>query len=670
MYKTLSSTAINRSRYLFVAVIFFVAMATFALTRTILTVISPDQAELSFGSLLEIYGIGTLYDFAFFDYALIPICLYLLVLPNRLWRSRLNKVLIHLACFAIVYGLLFIIIAEILFWLEFQVRFNFISVDYLVYRQEVADNIAQSYPVGWLLTGILVATGLIYSRLTPLVRRALSSEESFRQRAFITAAILLLPASAYASLDQSLMHFSDNAYQNELAGDGPYQFFAAFRNNDLDYGRFYVNIDNKLAAATLRQEVKEANSEFIDADPFSIRRHISVQGEEKRLNIMLVMIESLSAEYLKVFGDEKGLTPNLDKLADQSLLFSHFYATGNRTTRGLEAVTLSIPPTPGRSIVKRLGHESDMWSLGNVLKSKGYDTRFIYGGRGYFDNMNAFFSGNGYDIVDESSVPDEEIGFKNAWGMADEYLFSQAIKAADKAYGQGQPFLFHLMTTSNHRPYTYPEGRIDLPSGSGRYGAVKYTDWAIGDFLARAQDKPWFKDTMFVFVADHAADSAGKTALPLYRYHIPLLIYSPAHLEAQQIDTVASQIDLAPTLLGILNMDYESSAFGKNILRMTPQDGRALIGNYQNLGLYTPGILSVISPRKHLSQQHNPESRAPEIVEIGVDDAHMRRDLSYYQAAEYIYHHRLNAWPPNDDNTPLAVSNNKSSNVSAHVSGN
>lgn len=316
-------------------------------------------------------------------------------------------------------------------------------------------------------------------------------------------------------------------------------------------------------------------------------------------------------------------------------------------------MTLSIPPTPGRSIVKRLGHESGMWSLGNVLKSKGYDTRFIYGGRGYFDNMNAFFSGNGYDIVDQSSVADEEVGFENAWGMADEYLYTQAIKSADNAYGRSKPFFFHLMTTSNHRPYTYPEGRIDIPSGSGRDGAVKYTDWAIGDFLARVQDKPWFNDTLFVFVADHTASSAGKTTLPVNRYHIPMLIYNPARLAPQRIDKLASQIDIAPTLLGMLNMDYESSAFGKDIFHMRAEDERALIGNYQHLGLFTPGILSVSSPQQQLQQLINPESPASEIIEVDVDNPNMRRGLVYYQGADYIYQHQLNAWDTEDSDASL-----------------
>jgi phosphoglycerol transferase MdoB-like AlkP superfamily enzyme len=258
--------------------------------------------------------------------------------------------------------------------------------------------------------------------------------------------------------------------------------------------------------------------------------------------------------------------------------------------------------------------------------------------------MNGFFSGNGYDVIDQTSTPSAEIGFVNAWGMSDEDLYTQAIKAADASSRQGTPFFLHVMTTSNHRPYTYPENRIDIASGSNREGAVKYTDWAIGDFLSRAKEKPWFEDTVFVFVADHTAGSAGKTALPLERYHIPLLIYSPANIQPGKVDKIASQIDLGPTLLSMLNMEYVSNFFGKNILDMTTRQERALIANYQHLGLYTEGLLSVSSPRKKLTQQLNPESGNPVIKAIAADDPDMRLNLASYQGASYIYSHHLNDW--------------------------
>jgi phosphoglycerol transferase MdoB-like AlkP superfamily enzyme len=296
-----------------------------------------------------------------------------------------------------------------------------------------------------------------------------------------------------------------------------------------------------------------------------------------------------------------------------------------------------------------------MWSLGNVLRSRGYETAFIYGGRGYFDNMNTFFSENGYEIIDQASTPSDEIGFTNAWGMADEDLYTQAIKAADRLHQQGRPFFFHIMTTSNHRPYTYPDNRIDIPSGENRAGAVKYTDWAIGDFLSRARGKPWFSDTLFVFVADHTAGSAGKTELPPAQYHIPLLVYGPANIEPGRIARISSQIDLAPTLLAILGMEYDSFFFGKNILAMTAGEERALIANYQHLGLYVQGQLSVNSPLKKLTLQVNPESRVPVIREVETDNPLMRRNIAYYQGASYIYDHHLNDWTADGNSRSAAV---------------
>jgi len=640
---------IARSRFYSVWAMCIVAMALFATTRTILLIYSLDNTDLSVAALLHIYATGALYDAAFYVYALVPVSLYLLLVPERLWSSRINQVVVHLASFATVYGLLFIAVSEIIFWEEFEVRFNFISVDYLVYRREVTDNIVESYPVALILSALLLLASLIYWKLAPHIERSLQQHQPFRSRLSATAVLWSLAAVAAASIGPELMQWSDNIYQNELSANGPHQFFSAFRHNELDYYQFYATLDDADASVTLKAEIQEPDSRVRGDGLYNIRRTIRPDNTaEKRLNIMLVMVESLSAEYLGIFGDKDDLTPNLDALSRQSLLFTRFYATGNRTTRGLEAVTLSIPPTPGRSIVKREGHATGMWSLGDILQSKGYETCFIYGGRGYFENMNTFFSGNGYDVIDQSSTASHEIGFTNAWGMSDEDLYRQAIKAADEASQRGKPFFFHVMTTSNHRPYTYPANRIDIPSGSNRAGAVKYTDWAIGDFIAQVKQKPWFEDTVFVFVADHTAGSAGKTALPLERYHIPLLVYSPANIKPGVIDKIASQIDLGPTLLAMLNMEYVSNFFGKDILAMTPDEERALVANYQHLGLYTEGRLSVSSPRKQLTQQLNPESGDPVIKAVNADNPGMHLNLAYYQSASYIYSHHMNDWTSSD----------------------
>jgi membrane-anchored protein YejM (alkaline phosphatase superfamily) len=199
------------------------------------------------------------------------------------------------------------------------------------------------------------------------------------------------------------------------------------------------------------------------------------------------------------------------------------------------------------------------------------------------------------------------------------------------------------MTTSNHRPYTYPDGRIDIASGDGREGAVKYTDWAIGDFLAKARQKPWFDDTLFVFVADHCAGSAGKEDLPVANYHIPLFIHAPKWVQPREDTQLASQIDLAPTLLGLLGIDYESTFFGRDLRLPASNPPRVLIGNYQHLGLFDGSNLAILSPPKQM-RRHDDALGASRERTAGTDDLLIDRDIAYYQAASYAFRHGLLTW--------------------------
>ncbi|MBL7229024.1 MAG: sulfatase-like hydrolase/transferase [Pseudomonas sp.] len=625
-------------------------LAIFVLTRSVLLLTHLDEVS---GNLLPVFGVGLLYDLGFLAYAALPLGLYLLLCPPALWRRRGHRWFLQGVLTASLFAMLFTSVAEWLFWDEFGVRFNFIAVDYLVYSDEVLNNLLESYPIGKLL-GLLAILAIVLSlALRKLFNVALDSPLPAMRGRLLNALGLLVVAGLSLQLvsQDSPRTQGGNAYNNELASNGPYQFFAAFRNNELDYSQFYKSLPSDIVARQLRTELSEPNARFIGSDPLDIRRAIDNPGTLRKPNIVLVTIESFSAKYMGSNGDDRNLTPNLDELRKHSLYFSNFYATGTRTDRGLEAITLAIPPTPGRSIVKRVGRESGFSSLGQQLGAIGYDSVFVYGGRGYFDNMNAFFSGNGYRVVDQSSVAEADISFKNAWGMADEDLFNQTLKLADADYARQQPFLLQLMTTSNHRPYTYPDGRIDIKSGNGRDGAVKYTDYAIGQFLQAARQKPWFDNTIFVFVADHTAGSAGKEDLPIANYQIPLFIYAPKWVEARESAQLASQIDLAPTLLGLLNLSYESTFFGRNLLQDNPLPPRVVIGNYQHLGLFDGTNLAILSPRQGL-RRHDQALGESQESRGDSNDPLIQRAITYYQAASHDFKQHLLAWKGAKDAAP------------------
>ena len=634
------------SRFQLVLGLYAFWIMLFFITRLALLSLSLGNIAPTAYNFLEIFTTGLLFDSGFFTYAMIPSIVYICLMPQRIWCHRWHRYWLKGVLFSTIYAACFIAVAEYFFWEEFSVRFNFISIDYLIYRREVTDNIIQSYPVVLIFSGMFFVSLLFYQPLSSLIQRSSFSKETFSRRCLVAIILLLLPVAVYFTFTQDLRNISENTYVKELASNGPYQFVAAFRNNELDFQQFYASLVEDQADSLIRKELAEPNSHFISQIPFDIRREITHSDPEKKSNIILITVESLSSDFLGYFGNKKQLTPNLDALIEKSLFFDNFYATGTRTTRGLEAITLSIPPTPGRSIVKRIGRETDLWSLGNVLNTKGYNSYFLYGGRGYFENMNAFFSGNGYRIVDQSSIPDDEIHFTNAWGMADEDLYQKTIQVADDESQQQNPFFLHLMTTSNHRPYTYPEGRIDVPSGKGRDGAVKYTDYAIGEFIKQASEKPWFDNTLFIILADHQAGSAGKQALPVERYHIPLWIYAPGQIQPEIINSLSSQIDLAPTLLGLLNMNYRSCFFGRDILLASPE--RALIANYQNLGLYDGHQLSILSPREKIALLTGYEEGQVSEQHPKKNVSFVERNISYYQSAASIYKNGINAWSSRD----------------------
>ena len=585
-------------RFLAAGVALAAFLAVSLATRLALLAFNGDGSLAHPAILVPALAIGLAYDLAAGAWWVLPFAFLAWLWPDGPRSARPFAIaLLALAAAAFV-AWAFTAASELVFWNEFATRFNFIAVDYLVYTNEVIGNIRQSYDLRPAFAAIALAASLLLAASwRPLLAAARPAGMGFGARTLVFAAFACAPAASFLAVDDGLKEFTPQAQAVQLAGNGHWEFFHAFRTNEIDYEQFYRTEVAAKAWSELRREFEHAGRpDFTGSGAMPIERVVHGAGPEKRLNVVLVSVESLGAEFVGALGDRRGLTPNLDRLAREGLFFSRVYATGTRTVRGLEAISLSIPPTPGYSVVKRPNNEH-LRTLGEVFDEKGYESLYVYGGYGYFDNMNHFFGSNGYTVVDRTAIPAADIHHENVWGVADEDLFTQALREADRRHAAGRPFFAHVMTTSNHRPFTYPAGRVDLPSGSGREGAVKYTDWALGDFIARARERPWFDDTVFVILADHTSSARGKSDLPVEGFHIPLVVYSPRHVPAGRVDHLASQIDVAPTLLGLLGFTYRSRFFGQDILTEGAAHQRALLGNYQTVGYLEDGLLVELRPK-------------------------------------------------------------------------
>ena len=531
--------------------------------------------------------------------------------------------LIYVVCAVLIF------VCEIVFWEEFAVRFNFIAVDYLVYTNEVIGNIMESYNIPLMSLGVLaVSLGICWL----LFRKAEWKEFGIGSaRHYLLNLCCLLVA---AGLGFGFLHWgyrnlgTSNMFVTQLQENGCWDFLEAFSSNELDYGQFYPLIDG--------EEAKRIQQDLCGMDAEGVQ-HIVSENPLCKKNIILITIESMSADFMGYFGNTRGITPNLDSLFEHSLAFDRLFATGNRTVRGLEAVTACIPPSSGESLVKRPGM-GPVFTTGEVLRSLGYSTTYIYGGDAYFDNMEYFFGTNGYTIRDKKTFGKADITFDNIWGTCDEDTYRVALRDFDAGE---EPFFAHIMTVSNHRPYTYPEGRIEYDGNPmSRSAAVKYTDYAIGKFIEEASRKPWFGNTVFVIMADHCASSAGKTSLPLEGYHIPAFIYAPGFIEPAHVQKVCSQIDVMPTLFNLLGFSYDSRFYGQDVLAEDYRE-RAFMATYQDLGYYADSVLTVLSPVRMIRQfavESEGRSQYREtLIEDGVAEGPLREAQALYQVVNSAY---------------------------------
>jgi phosphoglycerol transferase MdoB-like AlkP superfamily enzyme len=601
----------------------------------------------------------TLLTGLFFDLGtivFISICsvLYYSILPNKWIGSLLDKVLVCFFTSLTVFILVFTFFAELTFWDEFKTRFNFIAVDYLIYTHEVVANIKQSYPLPILIGGVLLLT-LVF--LFIFYKRKAFATTFTSAVNFKTRLSVLIPTIAVALffaffINNNQAEWSSNRYNSEISKSGIYSFFAAFRNNQMKYVDFYTSIQDDKAFGLIRNKLASDNSIYSKTNNSIHRKITNSSPSQENKNVVFVLVESLSGSFLKEFGNTQNITPFLDSIAQKSIFFEDLYATGTRTVRGMEAVTLCIPPTPGQSIVKRPDNQN-LYTVCSVFKSRKYDCNFFYGGDGYFDNMNAYFGGNGFTIYDRGrgsvlsdqiktvrhNIDDKEVTFENAWGVCDEDIFNKMLKVADAQYKNNKPFFNFIMTTSNHRPFTYPSGKIDIPSGTSREGAVKYTDFALKELFNKAKKKPWFKNTVFVIIADHCASSAGKDEIDVANYHIPAFIVNFDENQNQKITKQCSQIDLWPTLFSLFHWNYDSDFFGKNVLEANYEQ-RALMGTYRKLVLMKKEKVMILSDQKKQAF-YSWSKKDNSLNSIPMDQSFLDETIAWYQTADYLFTNKL-----------------------------
>jgi len=513
----------------------------------------------------------------------IPVIFFPVLASNRFlvpaWRSLLR--------FCLPLALLLVVFMECStpsFVDQFDSRPNILFFEYLNSPREVGATLWAAYRVPILLA-IFIVTAITWVNSKQIGRLVQPIRPTGVMPALLVTPLLLFvcfgfirSTTDHRAVNPSTVAVSKDPLVNELALSSAYTaLYALYETRHEESGGFrYAEIDDRETVRLVRASMLIDPADFVSDSLPTLHHQAVIRPPGQRKNLVVIVQESLGAEFVGSLGGI-GVTPNIDSLSHEGIWFTHLYATGVRSARGLEAIVSGFTPTPSKSVVKLGRSQRDFFTLAELLGKSGYDTSFIYGGEAQFDNMRRFFMNNGFDkVVDKADY--EHPVFTGSWGVSDEDLFTRAHEEFSATHER--PFFSLVFTSSNHSPFEFPDGRIENfdEQKNTVNNAVKYADFALGQFIEQAKQSNYWNDTVFLIVADHNSRVYGSEVIPVARFHIPGLILGGSIAPAE-ISTVASQIDLGPTLLSLIGVESEHPMIGRDLTRpeMQASAGRAIM---------------------------------------------------------------------------------------------
>lgn len=548
--------------------------------------------------------------------------------------------------------LVFIVFMELStpqFIMQYDVRPNRLFVEYLNYPHEVFATLWNGFRTALLLGCTL--TVILGVTVVRLLGRVVHGMPAWPARRVLLVWPLLCflvfvqirSTTGHRPANPALFALTGDAMVNSLIVNSPWSVLDAIKSmrNEATSSEIYGDIARERVFAQVKAAPWLQDARFKSADLPTLHWQPAAITRSKPLNLVIVLEESLGATFVESLGGLP-VTPELEKLRHEGWWFEQLYATGTRSVRGIEAVVAGFAPTPARSTVKLSLSQQNFYTLADGLGRQGYHTEFVYGGEAHFDNMRSYFTGNGFQkIVD---IGDMQPHFVGSWGASDEDLFDKSLERLKDLHGAGKPFFSLIFTSSNHAPFEFPDGKIKLhdPDKQTVNNAVKYADYALGKFIRAARREAYWKDTVFLIVADHDNRVYGDSLVPIKKFHIPGLILG-ADIAPRTITTIASQVDLAPTLLSLLGVSSSHPMIGRDLVRDSTSPGRALIQFNDHFAYLEGSTATVLRPEQApllarydaASGVFDPQAAAPTTAQVEKAMAHVMLPSLLYRERRY-----------------------------------
>lgn len=647
LWATLSGPRLRPVRVLAVT-----GLVVFAVFRACLLLASTKLlGGVSSADIGKCFLVGLWYDAMPIGYVVLPMLVALLLAPaavlTRAWFR--NTIAVYASSVTVV--LLGVEIAGAAFYLAFGTKLNWLAVEHLGHFVEPAEYIWTQYPVWLLVLGSGLACFVLVMAYTVLLWRQRYTRAPMWARLVCLVllgalAVLGCRGSFRRPLQYGPSYFCDNKALAQLTLNNIFTLTHALRamaNDNLEEDEFYPFPDlDRAEQVTVELLTQEADRPTGSArNP--LWRLTNTSKPRKGQNVVLILMEGMTGAPVGALGHSPSHTPRFDQLCREGLFFERMYAVGNRTSRAVVGSLCGHPDLGGLSVMKRLRSQGNFLSLPAVFKERGYRTLFMYGGDPNFDNMKKFFQADGietYVSEDDMMGPPE---LKDSWGYHDEVIFQ---KAHETFLSLGtQPFFAVILTVSNHKPYEVPPGRVELLQPINklnmRINGYRYADWALGDFFRRAAEAEYFRNTIFVLVADHAQVCDQRQLCDVVSFRVPCLFYAPGIIQPRRVGVIGSQADIPPTLLAMLGGRYEHGFMGRNLLEVEPGDGFALVHDDDRLALIR-GDHALVLPSGSQPMLFQVDTSKMERVPDEKADPKLIQQLqlqmlSYYGMARHLY---------------------------------
>ncbi len=533
----------------------------------------------------------------------IPMLLVLLI-PFRV----LQKIRIAFLCYLTFIFICFVFL-EITSWPfldQYSSRPNQLFFQYFSHPKEVISMIWGNYKILMIISAIaLFYIGKACWKTLDLLFEFAEPWPYWKGLVILPILIPLLIVGGRSGIGQanatpSIAAFSNDHITNQISLNASYSLGYAYytsKNSAIRTQDIYGDMPYDEVISRVKKYMDVNPEDFTDPEIPTLHIQKPTIQRDKPLNLVIILMEGLGSDLVESQGGKEGLTPNLDRLRNEGVFFEDIYSIGTRTSRGIEAMVSGYPPTSKSSSVMKMDlAQHNFFTIAGLLKRHSYESSFIYGGEGHFDNMSAFFLGNGFDVViDENDIDSAE--YRGSWGVSDEDTFN---KANEEFKQKGDKlFLSVILTMSNHLPFDYPNDKIDQvtePRESAE-NATKYSDYALGKFFEVAKKETYYNNTVFLVTADHPMRISGKHLVPIKKYRIPALIIAPG-LKPQIIKTTGSQIDLLPTVVGLLGMDTEHPMIGRNLLKQNSLPGSGVMIYTHSLAFRVNNYAVIYQPQK------------------------------------------------------------------------